>query len=844
MMKFKSYIDYILYKVHEENSYILVSGWAFEGNDINIEYKVWIDGKWIVPDVIRVKRPDVSATYSDGSLYENCGFAMKITMDKKWNAKKVRVIANVGEKNYRVLSLNKRNLLKYKDENSFFHSIGEIIPVSVESGLQFDVRKKMHEKVEYEIAGWAFKLGETSAGIEYLVKDDQSDFVEIELQNRELSSFVKNRFFGKVSSESEFTIKFGGNTIETYTLIITDGESTVKKKINYKELYKTRKRKYRVILLKTAIRNLNASGVKRVIKGGFKMIFYPLYGFDAIYGISYGGWLKKHKAKKRELREQRSHTFQYTPKISILVPTYNTPINYLKEMVESVLNQTYSNWELCIADGSGGNKALEAVLKEYCRVDHRINFEILDSNRGIAGNTNEALNIASGEYVALLDHDDLLASDALFEVVKSLQEKRYDVIYTDEDKVSDDLKMYYNPYFKPDWSPDTLYSQNYISHLFVVKKKIIDEVGGFRSQYDGSQDYDIILRCTEKARSVHHIAKILYHWRVHPNSVAQNPKNKAYCYEVAKKAIESHYQSVGIKASVELMASLGYYRTIYETPGNPLVSIVLSNQDGLESLKKCIESLYEINAYKNIEIVVVENNSKKKETFDYYRLLNEKYNNLRIVTWEGMSNFSVTSNYGVSHAKGDFILFLNHKMKLIEPKSITQLLGCSMRKEVGIAGSKLLDEDDMICHAGIIIGLNGFAECISFNAKKNLLRYKGKESTNNNYSAVTGVGMMIKRSVFGEVGGFTEDYKVGLGDIDLCLKVRTTGRNIVFNANAVWYSYGFSFEGYGDAPESIEDFKKDVELFKERWQNILQEGDPYYNKNFRTDLALFKLGEV
>jgi GT2 family glycosyltransferase len=599
--------------------------------------------------------------------------------------------------------------------------------------------------------------------------------------------------------------------------------------------------------LRTRIATLSFAKIKRawkyLLKNGLVAFRHRFFGKDHCeFGIPYEEWLKKHIVTEEELERQRDYRFEYAPKISLIVPTYQTPLNYLRQMMDSVLSQSYSNWELCIAEGSGGNEKLENVVKEYARNDSRIKYKILEKNYGIAINSNKALSLATGEYVALFDHDDLLTTDALFEVVQSLQKRKHDITYTDEDKVDGDLIEYLDPNFKPDWSPDLFCSHNYITHLFVVKKSIVDEVQGFRAEFEGSQDYDLMFRCIERAKSIWHIPRILYHWRVHDKSVAGDPESKMYAYEAGRRAIGEHYKRTGVEAIVEIMELWGMYHTTFATVGNPLVSIIIPNKDHVNDLKVCLESLYKRNTYENFEVIIVENNSTEPGTFDYYRQLQEKHKNIKVVVWEGEFNYSAINNFGVKYAKGDYILFLNNDTKVINPTAISELLGCCMQKNVGVVGAKLLFKNNTVQHAGIVIGFGGFAGHVNTGIHKNSFGYMVRARINGNYSAVTAACMMVKRTVFEEVEGFTEAFKVGINDVDFCLKVRDKGKLVVFNAHSLWYHYESKSRGYEDTPEKLKRFENEIALFRKRWPEILRDGDPYYNINFVVELGPYKLG--
>lgn len=570
---------------------------------------------------------------------------------------------------------------------------------------------------------------------------------------------------------------------------------------------------------------------KHVMKHGIRGIRTAYRNMDK---VEYHHWFLANRitTEEQEIQRGAEKNFAYRPKISVLVPVYRTPIPVLREMIESVCNQTYSNFELCIADGSMGDDVLEDTILQYHKKDARVVYRKLDENSGISGNTNAALSMATGEYVGLLDHDDLLEPDALYEVVSRLQQQKYDILYTDEDKVNEDSTKFMDPNFKPDFSMDLFCSHNYITHFFVVKKSIIDSVGGFRSEYDGSQDYDVMFRCIEQSKDICHIPKILYHWRMITGSTADNPASKMYCYEAGRKAIESHLQRVGLDGTVTMTDMWGIYHTVYKVVGEPLVSIVIANKDLTDTLDQCIRSIEEKSTYRQFEIIVVENNSTEDATFAYYEKIQKEYSNVHVVTWEDEFNYSAINNYGVAHAKGEYILLLNNDTEMITPTAIEEMLGICCRKEVGIVGAKLLYPDDTVQHAGVVVGFGGYAGHVFHGIPRHDLGYMMRPMMNCNYSAVTAACLMVKRSVFDEVGGLTEIYKVACNDIDFCLKVREKGYLVVYNAFSEWYHYESKSRGYEDTPEKMERFQREVRKFQARWGDFLEQGDPYYNSNF------------
>ena len=496
--------------------------------------------------------------------------------------------------------------------------------------------------------------------------------------------------------------------------------------------------------------------------------------------IDYKEWLEKNMPTRQELDRQAKHKFKYAPKISILVPVYNTPETFLRQMIESVQKQTYENWELCIANANPGNEQVKAILKEYAENDARVKVTDVPENEGIAQNTNKALKIAEGAFIGLLDHDDVLAENALYEVVKELNKVvDTDVIYTDEDKVSTAMDEYFSPNFKPDFNLDMLRSNNYFCHFFVAKKELIEAVGGFRGEYNGAQDYDLFLRCIEKAERIGHIPKILYHWRVHQESTADNPLSKMYAYEAGKKAIEQHLKRCGVMAKVSKTENLGFYRVKYQQEGNPVVSILIPNKDQKETLDQCLKSIEEHTDYENYEIIIIENNSTEKETFEYYKQIRNP--KIRVIEWKDEFNYSAINNYGVRNAKGEYLLFLNNDIEVIHSDWLREMLSNCQREEVGAVGAKLYYPDNTVQHAGVIVGIGGVAGSVFVGLKRGYTGYMHRASIQQNLSAVTAACMMVKKPVFEEVGGFEEKLKVAFNDIDFCLKIREKGYLIIYD---------------------------------------------------------------
>lgn len=562
---------------------------------------------------------------------------------------------------------------------------------------------------------------------------------------------------------------------------------------------------------------------------------------------SYQKWIRHHLPDRNELEKQKKTSFGYRPKISFVVPLYKTPEKYLRRLTESFQEQTYSNWELCFSDGSGAQSPLTELLKELTAKDNRIKYVSHEESLQISENTNSAIEIATGDFIAFADHDDELTPNALFECVKAINEKPQTlVIYTDEDKMSMDGHKFFQPHFKPDYNPDLLCTVNYICHLFVVSRKVIEKVGGLRSEFDGAQDYDFVLRCVEavKDEEICHIPKILYHWRCHEDSTAENPESKLYAFEAGRRAVQAHYERTGIHAEVFKGEYLGLYRTKFIRDHDPLISIIIPNKDHIDDLKRCMESIEQKSTYKNYEYIIVENNSTDSATFEYYKKLEAENPKVRMVYWDGVFNYSAINNYGASFAKGEYLLLLNNDTEIINPDCLEELLGYCMRKDVGAVGARLYYEDDTIQHAGVVIGFGGIAGHCFAQQKRGTTGYCHRIICAQDYSAVTAACMMVKKSAFDAVGGLSEELAVAFNDIDFCMKLRKAEYLIVYNPYAELYHYESKSRGLEDTPEKVARFNKEIATFEKKWPEILENGDPYYNPNLTLKSQDFSLKRI
>lgn len=549
-------------------------------------------------------------------------------------------------------------------------------------------------------------------------------------------------------------------------------------------------------------------------------------------------WLfRRPLFSKSQLEMQRNYRFPQEKTFSIVVPLYNTPPEFLKEMIQSVRDQTYGKWELCMADGSDPEHSnVEEICREYVRMDARIRYTKLERNLGISGNTNACLEMVTGDYIGLFDHDDLLHPAALFEVMRTISQTGADFIYTDELTFSKKLRNVISAHFKPDFAPDNLRANNYICHFSVFSRQILKEAGPFRGAYDGSQDHDFILRATEKAKNIAHIPEVLYYWRSHPSSVAWDINSKLYAVDAGKRAVSDHIRRMGMSAKVE--SSIAFptiYRIGYDLTAFPLVSIVIPNKDHYEDISRCVDSILGSSTYPNFEVVIIDNGSSDPNVLDYYKSLKEKETaaKISVLSWPHNFNYAAINNFGVQFASGEQLVLLNSDTKIISPNWIEEMLMYAQRPDVGAVGAKLYYADDTIQHAGIILGLGSdrVAEHAFHKADKQNTGYMGRLYYAQNYSAVTGACVMIPRHVWEETGGLDEDFVVALHDVDLCMRIRKAGYLIVWTPYAELYHYESKSRGKEDTPEKQKRFAEEVKRFRARWEKELAAGDPYYNPN-------------
>ena len=555
-------------------------------------------------------------------------------------------------------------------------------------------------------------------------------------------------------------------------------------------------------------------------KHGMDLPFY-----NPFVKAEYNKWLAENQV------EEKVKKFEYNPLISVIIPTYNIERKLLKECLDSILAQTYVNFEICIADDHSTNQNTLKTLHEYEKKDNRIKVVYRKQNGHISKATNSAIKIATGEFIALVDNDDLLPKNALYEVVEVLnRDKNLDLIYTDEDKIDKDSD-FCEPHFKPDFSPDTLLSMNYICHLSVLRKSIVDKIGGLRDEYVGAQDYDLMLRFTEKTNKIHHIPKILYHWRKIPGSTADKIDSKNYAIENGKKAIESALKRRKISGKVVTPIEAAMYSIEYKIIDNPLVSIIIPTKNSTKILKKCVDSIYQKTTYKNYEVIVIDNQSDDKSTLALLSNYEKQHKNFRVIKANFPFNYSKINNLAVKKSKGDYIVLLNNDTEIITEKWLDWMLGYAQQKHVGAVGAKLLYPDTTIQHGGVILGLGGVAGHAYVGEPRESLGHYGRLVVPYNYGAVTAACLMIKKSKFNKLSGLDEKLRVAFNDVDFNIKALEEGWYNVFLPQVELMHYESKTRGADNTSEKYKLFLKECDYMKNKWGDKTMY-DRFYNRNY------------
>ncbi len=830
----KFFIEKMRFHLKDKNVLVFV-GWFFDGSTREHSLHAYLDKEQLPLQIQINKGAEVRQKYirSINEIEEEV--VGILTLPENW-------------KEYRTLRIEST----YRKERSTAYRVSKAKLVRLEKEMSYYVENCHRGDGSVTVTGWCMSDGEVKLALLNAAKQPISEKVEHYYRKDLLS------IFPECEKENKPGFSISARIAETER-----GPFFLEMR-NAHQASRTKLRKWDEGTRLQYIMEKAGDAVRYFARNGASATLYKIYGkLRKKDGNTYENWCKKYMVTEEELEEQRQMQFDSPKKFSIVVPLYRTKPEYLRAMVDSVLTQTYPHWQLCLANGTpaydcdedestdapadaqfsrGLCAELTEILEAYAAKDSRICVTTLEKNEGISGNTNAALAMADGDYIVLADHDDIIPANALYEFAAAIEkEPDIDMLYSDEDKVDMKGTKYFEPHFKPDFNIDLLCSMNYICHLFAARKDVVERAGGFRPEYDGAQDLDFILRCSEQAAHIHHVPKILYHWRCHLDSTAANPESKLYAFEAGRRAVEAHYERLGIPARVENAEFYGMYRTYYAWKEEPLVSVIIPNKDHAADLAVCINSIYEKSDYRNFEIVVVENNSTEEETFAYYRQLEAERENVHVLYYEGNFNYSKINNFGAAAAKGEYFLLLNNDTEMIGQSVIRELLGYCMREDVGAVGAKLLYEDDTIQHAGAVLGFGGTAGHAFIGKNRYDTGYFGRILCAQDYSAVTAACMMTKRSVYEAVGGLTEELAVAFNDIDYCLKVRRLGKLVVYNPYAELYHYESKSRGLEDSPEKVERFQGETEILLSFWRDLIENGDPYYNRNLTLDNSDFSL---
>lgn len=588
-----------------------------------------------------------------------------------------------------------------------------------------------------------------------------------------------------------------------------------KRRLFIQYIYRLLNNKSNLISLKKKIKEI---GIKKAIKYSFNQLVITTS--REYQDVKYKQWIKNNTLTNEELNKQKSEVFEYKPLISIITVINNTKSEIVNDYLKSIKEQTYDSWELYLIDISDSkNIDIEQNSK--------IQYKKINNNITISECYNETLTMIKGEWVAFIKIDDILEKTAFYEIVKELNNhKESEMIYTDEDMFEDNLKNRYNPFFKPDFSPDFLRSNNYIGSFAIISTSLVNKIGKFRKEFDDVREYDLYLRIIEKTNNIIHIPNVLYH-------VRKTEVIKDNTEQLGKKVIQDHLNRLKIEYyDIESKKQLGLnlYHIKYKIKGNPLISIIIPNKDSIKYLKRAIKSILQSN-YQNYEIIIVENNSKNRKTFKYYDKIS-KNNKIKIIYYQDkIFNYSAINNYAVNYAKGEYILLLNNDIEVINKEWLEEMLSICQREDIGAVGAKLLYKDNLVQHVGVVVGMGGIAGHVDKMIKDSQIGYHGRAVVVNNYSAVTAACLMTKKDLYKKVNGLDERFKVAFNDIDFCMKIRKENKLIAYTPYAKLYHYESRTRGYENTPEKRQRFNSEIQLFEKKWKSELDKKDPYFNKN-------------
>ena len=681
------------------------------------------------------------------------------------------------------------------------------------------------ENGEMQISGWVAYPGNT----EIYVTDIHGNRISAVVERSPREDILNLFKFMHLSEDSGFSVNFKYDGLAEAILVFDGGQT----KSEYKIAFSFTGKIDRKISLLTGDLGEKITKVKNKVHSVQVKVKRRINRIPE--NNTYEKWYLSHKPGEEELARQRKEIFAWNPKFSIVIPLYKTPINFLEALIQSIQSQTYTNWELCFSDGSGENSPLTEYLNDIVKKDNRIKVVYDGVQKQISDNTNAAISIATGDFIVFADHDDELVPESLYECVKVLNEKReIEMIYTDEDKIDFDSKSYFEPHFKPDFNWGLLCTQNYICHLCVVKKSLVEKAGLLRTEYNGAQDFDFVLRCAENTDSskIHHIPKILYHWRCHSGSTAVNQGSKMYAFEAGRKAVQSHFDRIHVPAKASNSICLGLYRTEFIQNEEPMISVVIIHEQKSDRIHQAIQSIMN-NRYSNKEIIVVDAcNKTNEQQAEFNRAIKENAKcNISILHWDDELNEAEIRNYAVRNANGEYILFLDCNCASTNLNLLNEMSGSFMQGGIGAVGARIYSEDNKIRHAGVVIGIGGLAGYCYAGKEGTDIGFFGGSLSTHDYSAVSGDCMMVRKTDFEKVEGFNSEFKTLLWDLDFCLRLRECGSRVMYNP----YAEGFYCDRIRVFSEQVEEVRCEIKQFKDKWHIYYENGDPNYNCHLTLD---------
>lgn len=814
----------------ERSEYIL-SGWAFDANIEKCKLYVTSDqGEVISSETEYVYRPDVEQALSQIPILDEIGFNVTVAGIDKLKARGVHTL--------RLKSV-------FEDQEYLLHetSIEDIIAIGQKKSIRMGIDSIQEKDQYFTVIGWIYNVGQKEW---CTVKDASGKEYGYEMKRVKRPDII-NHFHMREGFPAGFELTFTEKPqVSELTISVKNEFCKVEKELTVpvRNFKKTLSRFFKAKEKEDEINSEEReSHIQRYGEADYA---YELRKQENLALTDYDIYRERHKVSKAVLAEQRAHVFEYNPKISICIPLFNTPLNFLKELIDSVRAQTYPNWQLCLGDASTKPEPGKFIKKHYSK-DARIVYQVLEENAGISENTNAAVRFSDGEFIMFSDHDDMLEPNALFEIVSRLQDREVDVVYTDEDKMDMEGKLFYEPHFKPDFNLYYLRSCNYITHIFVAKREIVDQVGLLDPRCDGAQDYDYIFRCCEKANKIMHVPMILYHWRCHPASTAGNPESKMYAYESGVRALQGHYDRLGIAAKASRSQWLGRYLTELEFTETPDVSVLVSQARFAAYAGKCISDIQKKSLYRNLSFVVICRDDQKEAYEEMLQQLEEKQvveaGQVQLCVCASELSQAEQMNLAAEKAEGDYLVFVDAQLTPNKENWVKELLGYCMLPDVGAVGTRILMGQNEIWHAGIVLGLgrDRAGANLLYGERADVFSYQGRGESTLETTAISSVCMMIRKDLFTELGGMDSTYADIFMDMDFCLRLKETGKRVIYNPYAQMRFFGLFNRPLPSGAYMGPAYAEMCTAFCNKWNKELLQGDPFYNVNLsavRTDCSV------